>query len=72
MTLEGVIRWQRVVADGKKCVSESSGEKADGKPVVDPDGKKLGPGRHSAMLSMCWDDWLDGKRDHVINLLQRE
>jgi len=72
MTLEGVARWQRVVADNKKCASEASGERADGKPVVDRGGSKLGPGRHSAVLAMCWDDWLDGKREHVMSLLQRE
>lgn len=72
MTLEGIMRWQRVVADHKQCVSEASSERADGKPTVDRDGKKFGPGRHSAMLSMCWDDWLEGKRDHVMRLLQRE
>lgn len=72
MVLEGTIRWQRVVADHKKCASEADVERADGKPVVDRDGRKLGPGRHSAMLAVCWDDWLEGKKDHVMRLLQRE
>ena len=71
LTLEGITRWQRVVTEGKKCVSETSDERAEGKPVIDRDGRKLGPGRHSAVLSMCWDDWLNGKRDHVMGLMQR-
>lgn len=70
-TLEGIIRWQRIIADNKKCVSEFPGEKAEGKPVVDVEGRTLGPGRHSALLAMCWDDWLDGKREHVLGLLDR-
>lgn len=70
-TLEGIIRWQRVIADNKMCASEDLGARSDGKPVVDIQGRKLGPGRHSAMLSLCWDDWLDGKRDHVLTLLAR-
>lgn len=70
-TLEGIIRWQRVIADNKMCASEGSGARSNGKPIVDMEGRKLGPGRHSAMLSMCWDDWLDGKREHVLGLLAR-
>lgn len=71
LSLEGIIRWQRVIADNKMCASEGPGARSDGKPVVDIDGRKLGPGRHSAMLALCWDDWLEGKRDHVLGLLAR-
>lgn len=70
-TLEGIIRWQRIIGDNKNCISEYPGERSEGKPVVDIEGRKLGPGRHSAVLALCWDDWLDGKRDHVLKLLAR-
>lgn len=30
---------------------------------------EVGFGRHSAVYSMCWDDWVMGKREHVRNLL---
>lgn len=69
--LEGIIRWQRVIAENKICASSDPSTRSEGKPVVDIEGRKLGPGRHSAMLSMCWDDWLEGKRDHVLTLLAR-
>jgi len=72
MILEGVVRWQRVVTDNKKCASEAAGVRVDGMPKIDREGRKLGPGSHSAMLAMCWDDWLDSKRDHITVLLQRE
>jgi hypothetical protein len=26
-------------------------------------GMKLGPGRHSAMLAFCWDDWIEKKAE---------
>lgn len=70
-TLEGIIRWQRVIPNHKECISEAPGERSAGKPILDVQGRPLGPGRHSAILSICWDDWLEGKRGHVLELLAR-
>ena len=83
--LEGVMRWQRVCTENKECVSVSDrrNEEGDdtgigrvGKVVAEPPredagGNRIGPGRHSAMLALCWDDWLSGKRDHVLSLLEK-
>lgn len=69
-TLEGVIRWQRVLPEGKTGVG-AGGRDGKGLPEVGSDGRILGPGRHSAMLSMCWDDWRAGKRDAVVELMRR-
>lgn len=71
MTLEGILRWDRTCWENKQCVSEARGSRTDGKPIMDKMGRKLGPGRHSAMLSLCWDDWLEGKREHVMKLMAR-
>lgn len=32
---------------------------------------EVGLGRHSAVYSMCWDDWVMGKRGRVLGLLAR-
>ena len=54
---EGLLRWHRVLPEGKL------GRKVEG------DGK--GPGRDSALLSICWDDWRDSVRDKVQGLMVR-
>ncbi|KAB5588546.1 hypothetical protein CTheo_8013 [Ceratobasidium theobromae] len=56
--MEGVIRWQRPLPFEK----ESSA-------VAPDDG--LGPGRHTAMLAICWDDWESGTREHIRGLIAR-
>ncbi|KAJ9654088.1 hypothetical protein H2198_006827 [Neophaeococcomyces mojaviensis] len=71
MKLEGIIRWQRVIADNKENAPTSGAVKREQMPSVDKEGRNLGPGRHSAMLAICWDDWLEGGRDHILNLLER-
>lgn len=68
-TLEGIMRWQRVCTENKKCISEENGERTEGLPREDVEGRKLGPGRHSAMLALCWDDWLDGGRERTMSML---
>ena len=51
------MRWHRILAVGK------DGEYAD------EDGR--GPGRDTAMLSICWDDWRDSVRDKLKALQER-
>jgi hypothetical protein len=63
-TLEGIIRWQRVLAPGL------TGNGVDVSDLPEINGKKLGPGRHSAMLAFCWDDWIE-KREHLSKLMAR-
>lgn len=43
---EMVQRWQRIL-----------GEHKGGEAVIGEDGRKDWPGRHTAILSICWDDW---------------
>lgn len=69
--LEGVIRWQQVLPVGK-IGSEGAGPGKDALPSVGWDGREWGPGRHTAMLSLCWDDWIGGGRDNVDALVQRQ
>lgn len=60
--LEGYIRWQRVLDMHKTG------------PAVPPERLALcaRPGRHSAMLSLCWDDWeLEGGRETVQKQMDR-
>ncbi|KAG9125691.1 hypothetical protein FRC07_006590 [Ceratobasidium sp. 392] len=59
--MEGVIRWQRPLPAGK----ESSA------PFRADDSLGL-PGRHSAMLAVCWDDWENGGRELVRGLMERK
>ncbi|KAH7099874.1 acyl-CoA N-acyltransferase [Auriculariales sp. MPI-PUGE-AT-0066] len=40
--LEGVMRWQRVLPVGREGLTRPG---------------EVEPGRHSAMLAVCWDDW---------------
>lgn len=69
--LEGIMRYARTINDNKDCVSQLPNERSEGLPVIDATGLRIGVGRHSAMLALCWDDWLEGKRDHVLKLLQK-
>ncbi|KIV92093.1 hypothetical protein PV10_06560 [Exophiala mesophila] len=67
---EGLIRWQQVLPVTKKG-SDGAGLHRDDLPRRGWDGRELGPGRHTAMLSLCWDDWVGGGRQHIDALVQR-
>ncbi|TBU46062.1 acyl-CoA N-acyltransferase [Dichomitus squalens] len=54
--LEGIIRWQRVL-DGSKPGNEKAAREGDPKPGT--------VGRDTALLSLCWDDWEEGKKDAI-------
>ena len=57
---EGTLRWHRALPVGKGGVSPRT---------TDP--KLELRGRHSAILSLCWDDWEGGVRDKVRALMTR-
>jgi RimJ/RimL family protein N-acetyltransferase len=61
-TLEGTLRWTKVLLDDKEGydVAPRKG-----------DPSESGPGRGSVTLAMCWDDWENGKREHVQKLMER-
>lgn len=69
-TLEGVIRWQQVLSVDKKG-SEGAGIDREGLPRAGWKGQEWGAGRHTAMLSICWDDWVQGVENHVDALVRR-
>ncbi|KAF8705572.1 acyl-CoA N-acyltransferase, partial [Rhizoctonia solani] len=58
--MEGVLRWDRTVP----------ADKANGLKPREDDVIQL-KGRHSAILSMCWDDWEGGGREHVHKMMAR-
>ncbi len=63
--VEGIQRWQRILPHGKS-----------GKEVIGREGEGCqeglrGPGRDTAMLSMCWDDWIEEK-EKVRRIMARE
>ncbi|KAA1478509.1 hypothetical protein DENSPDRAFT_686696 [Dentipellis sp. KUC8613] len=49
---EGTLRWVRALPEGK-----------EGYPPREGDSKPKCLGRHSAILSLCWDDWEAGARE---------
>lgn len=68
--LEGLIRWQQIMPIGK-VGSEGAEIDREGLPRVGWDGRDWGAGRHTALLALCWDDWLNGGRDRVDVLVKR-
>jgi RimJ/RimL family protein N-acetyltransferase len=60
---EGVVRWSFVLPEGRQ--GEQALEPREGDPV----GR---PGRHSKLLSLCWDDWENGARERVETLMARK
>lgn len=71
MTYEGTIRWQRTLPAGKIGNGVDVQRLKEAERYVG-EGQGQRPGRHSAMLSMCWDDWLvDGKRELVLEMMGR-
>lgn len=59
--MEGIIRWQRMIP-GAVGGFYASAKDREGDPEPDV------PGRHTAMLALCWDDY---KRADVKALMDR-
>ena len=60
---EGVARWERALPTGK----EGNGlARRQGDPRADC------PGRDTARLALCWDEWEDGVKDKVSQIMQRK
>jgi RimJ/RimL family protein N-acetyltransferase len=59
---EGIARWQRVLPKGKMGLEVRQRE----------EDVRWGLGRSTAVLSMCWDDWVEGgKREFVRGLMDK-
>ncbi|KAF2218965.1 putative GNAT family acetyltransferase, partial [Elsinoe ampelina] len=61
---EGIIRWERTIRPGR------AGEVVAGMPTEDRAGNTVGPGRHTLVFGLCWDDWRDGGRAKILSLIQ--
>lgn len=61
---EGVKRWDRVIvaSAGKQNTAERLPREGD--------PRRRDFGRHTAILGLCWDDWEDGIRDKVRELMK--
>ncbi|KAJ7696537.1 hypothetical protein B0H17DRAFT_1158636 [Mycena rosella] len=59
MKREGTLRWTAVLGEGKE--GNAAGE-----------GRGQGAGRDRAVLAMCWDDWEEGGRELVRQIMERE
>jgi hypothetical protein len=75
MRMEATVRWKEVLPWGK-VGAEGEGvprgvgvgrESGSGEEA----GQGWGPGRHTAVLAICWDDWREGGRDHVVRLMEK-
>ncbi|KAJ7707711.1 acyl-CoA N-acyltransferase [Mycena rosella] len=58
MKREGVLRWTWVLPEGKE--GKTAGE-----------GRGEGVGRDSVLFAICWDDWENGGREHVEQVMER-
>lgn len=61
---EGVKRWERVIpaSEGKPNTTERLPREGD--------PRRVDLGRHTAVLGLCWDDWEDGARERVRELMR--
>lgn len=62
--MEGILRWVRILPQEKSGPNASfaGSEKYPG---------HASPGRHTAVLSFCWDDWaLDGQRERLFEMMK--
>lgn len=71
-THEGTMRWQRALSEYKGADAGNGVALQTLRDYERYGGENQRVGRHSAMLSMCWDDWLiDGKRELVLEMMER-
>ncbi|ORY62853.1 acyl-CoA N-acyltransferase [Leucosporidium creatinivorum] len=64
--LEGEQRWERVLAVGKEGLELPAWAEQEEREM----GR--GPGRHSCVLGMGWDEWKEGGEEKVRGLMKRE
>ena len=61
---EGVKRWARTIPASKGKPNTVEKLPREGDP------RRTDFGRHSALLGLCWDDWEDGTREKVRELMK--
>ncbi|KAF8804150.1 acyl-CoA N-acyltransferase [Phlegmacium glaucopus] len=60
--LEGVLRWERALSPSKE---------ETGRIPREGDPRRNYFGRDTALLALCWDDWEDGGREKVDQVMER-
>ena len=64
---EGIFRWHRVIPSSKASETNSNS-----KAVRNGDPRGIDcPGRDSAVFSLCFDDWENGGRERIDNIMAR-
>lgn len=63
--LEGIQRWQRSLPD-----AESKAIGSNGIPLRNGDPRRENLGRDSAVLALCWDEWEEGGREKVDEMMK--
>jgi len=61
---EGVKRWERIVP------AAATKSNTAGRLPREGDPRRADYGRHTAVLGLCWDDWEDGARGKVGELMK--
>jgi len=61
---EGVKRWERIIP------AAATKPNTAGKMPREGDPRRADYGRHTAVLGLCWDDWEDGGREKVGELMK--
>ena len=61
---EALLRWDRVFVGGQ-------GKVGNGEDIREGDPQPGTLGRHTVMFAICWDDWENGCREQVTQLMNR-
>uniref|UniRef100_A0A8H7XQV0 N-acetyltransferase domain-containing protein n=1 Tax=Psilocybe cubensis TaxID=181762 RepID=A0A8H7XQV0_PSICU len=61
-TVEGILRWDRVLPIDRE---------GNGLKVRETDPKRDHQGRDTVVLSLCWDNWEAGVKEHVQKVMNR-
>ncbi|KAF5349985.1 hypothetical protein D9756_009080 [Leucocoprinus leucothites] len=64
MKLEVILRWDRVLPPSRAGFGRKE-------TLREGDPKPGQPGRDTARLAICWDDWVEGGADRVQQVMQR-
>lgn len=64
MKLEAIMRWDRVLPTHKSAFSKPE-------QLREGDPKRECPGRDTARLAICWDDWMSKGRNNAARVMNR-
>ncbi|KAF9449218.1 acyl-CoA N-acyltransferase [Macrolepiota fuliginosa MF-IS2] len=64
LKLEAVLRWDRVLPADRVAFARKDALRKD-------DPREGQPGRDTALLAICWDDWVNGGREKAVHVMER-